>query len=213
MLGQDALSSAATGLQRKVHTVPTMKTTRRLPALLAVSIGALVLACGGTTPGGGAGGPGATTAVGGAPDGGAVTGQPAGGGQVPDACTLLTDADIEEATGNSVTLKEPEMQSGLLDAGCHWVLKNADSIVPPEIHFEIMYEGGLDYYKRYFEPFNAENGYETIEGIGDIAVDADFGSILVVAGDVFFDLQDLAFGSEKNNQEALAKKVVENLAK
>ena len=191
-----------------------MDAHRRSLAILGLSTSLLVAACGGG--GAATSGPGGPAATGGgpatqAPDG--VATQAPGGAQTVDACTLLSDAEIEEVTGNKVASKEPAMQSGLLDAGCHWVLENADSLVPPEINLEVMFEGGLDYYKRYFEPFNAEYGYEAIEGVGDIAVDADFGSILVVSGDAFFDLQDLAFGSEKNNAEALARKVVANLGR
>jgi hypothetical protein len=79
-----------------------------------------------------------------------------------------------------------------------------------------MRTGGRDYYDQYFAPFNEENGYEAIQGLGDVAVNADFGSVLVVSGDTFLQVQYLSGGFGSGDEDAalaaeLAGKVVANL--
>jgi hypothetical protein len=199
-----------------------MTDRRRLPASLAttLTLAAFLAACGGSPAASGPGRTGAASASspssGGAttqaPGGGAATQAP-GGGATVDACTLLTEADIDAVTGNATASSVEGGQFGIFNDGCEWKLVDEDAVTPPTIALGVMTTGGKDYYEQYFAPFNAEYGYEAIEGLGDEAVDAD-GSMMVVSGDVFFNLQYLGAtfgGDDAAVARDLAEKVVANL--
>jgi hypothetical protein len=192
-----------------------MNPNRRLPIVIGILTTLLLAACGGGTAAtGGPGGPGATGGGGAtqAPGGGTST-QPPGGGATVDACALLAEPDIEAVTGNETESSTAGSQFGIFASGCEWKLVDADAIVPPTIALGVMTTGGRDYYDKYFAPFNAEYGYEAIEGLGEEAVDAD-GSVLVVSGDAFFNLQYLGGGFGGDDAAVatdLAEKVVANL--
>jgi hypothetical protein len=194
-----------------------MHTTRRLPIVLGILTTLVLAACGGGTAAtSGPGGPGATS--GGSTTqgpGGGTTTQAPGGGETVDACALLTAAEIEDVTGLVANTGLPGPQAGVFASGCLWELIDEDSMVPPSFTLGVMTTGGKDYYDTYFAPFNDEAGYEPIEGLGDIAVDADFGAVHVVSGDAFFQVQYIGggFGPDDSTTLAteLAKRVVANL--
>ena len=192
-----------------------MNTNRRALTIVGLSTALVLAACSGAPVGpagtsgagstSGAGGPGPTQAPG-------QRTQPTGGGAAVDACALLTDAEVEEVTGHAVEETTPGPQLGLFQFGCQWLLSQDDAMVPASINLGVMPEGGRSYYDRYFAPFNEEYGYEAIPGVGDEAVDAEVGSILVVAGDAFFNLQYIGFTDDDAAVAAeLGRKVVARL--
>ena len=97
-----------------------MRTHTRASLSIITLLAAVVAGCsGGATAATGAGGPAATggtaptTAVGGATPASVAT-APTGGGTAVDACSLLTDAEIESATGFSPIRKGAGPQMGIL---------------------------------------------------------------------------------------------------
>lgn len=193
-----------------------MHTTHRLPLTLGILTALVLAACGGGTAATtGPGGPGATSGVPATQAPGGQTTQAPGGGQTVNACALLTAADIEDVTGLAASSTTPGPQAGVFASGCEWALVDEDAIVPPTISLGVMTIGGKDYYDTYFAPFEDGAGYEPIEGLGDVAVDADFGAVHVVAGDAFFQVQYIGggFGDDDSTTLAteLARKVVANL--
>lgn len=196
-----------------------MHTTRRLPITFGILTALFLAACGGgtaaTTDPGGPGGPGATSGGSATQAPGGPTTQAPGGGETVDACALLSAADIDAVTGLAASSTTPGPQAGIFPSGCEWALVDEDAIVPPSISLGVMTSGGKAYYDRYFAPFEEEAGYEPIEGLGDVAVDADFGAVHVVAGDAFFQVQYIggSFGGDDSTALAteLARKVVANL--
>ncbi len=194
-----------------------METTRRTLMIVGLS-GALALAAcgGGTAATSGPGGPAATNAGGVTEAPGVAATQAAGPGETVDACALLTAAEIEDVTGLATASTLPGPQGGIFDFGCLWELVDDNAMVPPSISFGIMKTGGRAYYDQYFAPFNAENDYPAIEGLGDEAVEADAGAVHVVAGDTFFQVQYLGggFGGADDDTRMateLAKKIVATL--
>ncbi len=194
-----------------------MQTTRRLVTILGLSSALILAACGGgTAASSGPGGPGPTSAGSATQTPGDAATQAPGGGETVDSCPLLTAADIEAVTGLETTSSEPGPQAGIFPSGCEYELVDADSPVPPSIVLGVMRTGGKVYYDTYFAPFNDENAYEAIPGLGDVAVEADFGSVLAVSGDTFIQVQYLGGGFDGNDEDTamatdLARKVVANL--
>lgn len=174
----------------------------------AATMAVAIAACGGTAATTGPGVPGATSgSPTQAPVGGA-TQPPGGGGSTVDACSFLTDDDIKAVTGYAVAKKTPGAQAGIFLSGCEWELVAPDEMVPPSIALGIMTEGGKAYYEKYMEPYNTEQNATPIDGLADKAVDAGFGVVQAVKGDVFFNLQYLG---EDDHEVELAKKLVAHL--
>jgi hypothetical protein len=183
---------------------------RRRSLTGAFVLAALVAACGGTPattgPVGTGSGPVPT-----APGGGTITQAPVGGETV-DACALLTAADIEAVTGHETKSSAAGPQGGVFASGCLWELVGERPLQPPTISLGVMRPGGKDFYDRNFAALDAQ--YPRIDGLGDVAVDADFGAIHVVSGDAFFQVQYLGDGGGDDNTTKateLARKVVANL--
>ena len=190
-----------------------MSTTRRRPIVLATLTALLLAACGTGTAPSRPGGAGATsgTPTTQAPGGGVATQPP---DATVDACALLTAADIEAVTGLVTKTSVPGPQGGIFASGCLWELVD-DAMVPPSISFGVMKSGGRDYYDRYFAGLG-DPGYEPIDGLGDVAVDAEFGAVLVVSGDTFFQVQYLGggFGGDDTAVATeLSRKVIANLGR
>lgn len=194
-----------------------MNTSRRSIVTFGLATTLLVAACGGGNP--------ATSGPAGVPTlpGGAATQAPGGGptqapggGETVDVCALLTAEDIQDVTGDEIASSAAGPQAGVFPTGCEWVLIDGEAIVPPSISLGVMKTGGRDYYDRYFAPFNEEGGYEPIDGLGDEAVDAAAGAVLVVSGDTFLQVQYLGGGFGSSDEDTalateLARKVVANL--
>ncbi len=188
----------------------TLPLHRRLTPILALVLAALLAACGGTSATAGPAGTGSNAAA--TPPGAGPTTQLPGGGETVDACALLTAAEIEAATGLETTSSTAGPQGGVFPAGCLWELVGERPLIPPTIALGVMGTGGKDFYDRNFKALNAV--YQPIDGLGDVAVDADFGSVHVVSGDVFFQVQYIGdLGGDDNTAKAteIARKVVANL--
>lgn len=187
-----------------------LRLRRRHSLVWALAIASLVAACGGTTPTTGPTGtaPGLATT---SPGGGTATQAPDQGGTV-DACALLTTADIEAVTGLQTKSRAPGPQGGVFESGCLWELIGERPLLPPTISLGVMRPGGREFYDRNFAAMDA--GYQPIAGLGDVAVDADFGAVHVVSGDTFFQVQYIGDGGGDDNTARateLARKVVANL--
>jgi Protein of unknown function (DUF3558) len=164
------------------------------PAVRCIGIQvALVLslaACGGTgsakTPGavGGGTGGGGTPAAGVPSSPGSATGQPPAGGSI-DACSLLSDAEVEQVTGLKPASEEDGDPTGVLGAGCTWKLAPEGEIVVPELALGIAATGGKSYYEKYFKPYATE----AVSGLGDSAIRDDSTSLMALKGDVLVSVQ------------------------
>jgi Protein of unknown function (DUF3558) len=179
---------------------------------------ALVAACGGSTPTTPPAGTGAGLATSppanSTPSGNGTATQGPGAGATVDPCALLTTADIEAVTGHETTSSTAGPQGGVFPSGCLWELVGERPLIPPTIALGVMATGGKDFYDRNFKALNAV--FEPIDGLGDVAVDADFGTVHVVSGDVFFQVQYIGdLGGDDNTAKAteLARTVIVNLGR
>ena len=136
-----------------------------------------------------------------------------GGGNVAQACTLLSDEDLVEVTGWGRAEARAGSTQGLFDNGCVWTLDGGSSQgIPATITLGILAPGGRAYYDTYFAPFAAENGDEPLEGLGDVGLLQDDGNVMVVDGDVLVSLFWLdALEDEPEKPVELVKRVLENL--
>jgi hypothetical protein len=128
-----------------------------------------------------------------APGPGATT--PGGAGQPVDACTLLTDADIEQTTGEQVASRTQSTLTTVLPSVCDIGLETGS------ITIGVRAPGGRSYYETYFEPFIGDEFsplQEVVAGIGDKAARGDVGSVMAVKGDALVDVQYIAFGSDED---------------
>lgn len=195
----------------------------RRAGLGSLAVIALVLAaCGGgtgatTAPaasmgsgGGGGGGQAATQA----PGGGAATQALGGGAGATDACTLLTADDIEDVTGLTIASSAKAPNFSIFASACGWELADDDAMVPPSVALGILAGGGRAAYDSIIAPVADDSGYEPIDGLGDVAMDAGGGSVIVVSGDTAFQLQYLAFkDTDVRFATELARKVLANLGR
>lgn len=172
---------------------------RRVEATLAVIAAIAVIltlaACGGTPVTSTAGPGGAPTA----PPGGGASAAPPGGGQgggsTVAACDLLTDEEIEQATGAAVESMDHGPVLGIFDNGCEWTLEAGAGGVEASVTVGVISPGGLRYYESFFEPFIGEEGghVEAIPGLGDKASRDEFGNIMAVKGDTLVDVSYTTF--------------------
>jgi hypothetical protein len=139
---------------------------RRLAPLILVAV---LAACGGSpaaTSGGAPGQDGPAASEEGpaaSVDGGGAPGEPAASadaGQDSDFCALLTEEDIESATGYPVLSTEPS------DIGCVWTLDPGNGLPGLEHVSVLVHEpGGQERFA-----FLETGGHETVPGIGDGAL-------------------------------------------
>lgn len=107
-----------------------------------------------------------------------------------DACTLLTDAEIEQATGNSVASRAHSNLATVLPSVCDIELDGASITVG------VKSTGGRSYYETYFEPFiGDEFGLlsEPVSGLADKAARDGFGYVMAVKGDALVDVNYIEF--------------------
>lgn len=160
--------------------------------LASVFVLVLILAaCGGAaapaTPGPG-GGPGT-------PVGGPTTrpGQPVGS---IDACTLLSDEEIEAATEEAVAERRQSTLTQVFPSVCDIVLEGGGSLT-----VGIRTPGGRSMYETSFEPFIGEGDFavldEVVTGLGDKAARSGQSEIMVLQGDVLFDLHFIGARPDK----------------
>ena len=124
--------------------------------------------------------------------GNAATAPPAG---AVDACALLTDDEILQATSHAVVSRTAGPQLGIFQNGCLIELADDEAIVPPEITIGVISPGGADYFRRFFvEPFPEA---EHVSGIGDDAIRGEVGDLLAVRGDTMVNVLYIGFGEDE----------------
>lgn len=164
--------------------------------LVLVLAAALLGACGGqnVAPTQTAGGPGATT---GAPP-----------GVVPAACTLLTDADLEELTGATVVSKDDNVADTVYANHCRWTVQRADGGTG-SVDLGILTPKGREVYDH----SGGTGGLQPIDGLtaDDAGLDTTTGSIFAVRGDMLVDVFTLSLGLSTDEAVALMRRALERL--
>ena len=218
-----ATIGVATGGARRA----SLATARRSSANAALAAALLLAACSGASepPGGpdatGAqGGPAGATAAPGsttatqpsdgasstlAPGGPASTLAP-GASASTDACAVLAAADIQAVAGATLVTTVPAQQQGIFTNGCLYEL--SDGSTTTTVNLGVMVPGGRAYYDE-----NVRNaGYASIDGLGEAAVKARAGAVMVLAGDVLLSVQYFGpAGPDDTVAAEFARKVLANL--
>lgn len=146
----------------------------------------VVAACGGS-----AGGPPGSEAGAGAGAGSAGA-APGGAASSVDACTLFTDEEITSATGEGVSSRAPSTLTQVFESVCDVKLDEAG-----ELTVSILSTGGRQMWEDSFEPtIGSELLDEAVSGLGDAAARADDNELMVLQGDVLFDIVYLGFGTD-----------------
>jgi len=172
----------------------------QLPILTALAALALVLAaCGAPNPPVGTNPPGATNAPGAT--------QPAAGTNPPggtvDACSLVTDAELEQVTGLEIANKGPSGLATVLPSVCDYEFTTDSVFNHASLTMGVMTSDGRSYYETYFEPFiGDESGYldEAVSGIGDKAARGGTDTIMAVRGDALVDVQYVGLGDNRDEE-------------
>lgn len=100
-------------------------------------------------------------------------------GSALDACSLLSDAEIQQVTQRTVASKKPGTVQGIFDNGCSWELTPSEKdMVGWTIKLGVVSPGGRHYFDTYFRPYDSP-----IPGLGDAAVKREVGSIEAAKGD------------------------------
>lgn len=129
-----------------------------------------------------------STPVSGSPTIGAATSPPAA---AVDACALLTDEEILQATTHAVVRRTPGQMS-IFPNGCWIELADDGTMIPPEITIGVVSPGGAYYFQRYF--VDAVTGVEHVSGIGDDAVRGGAGDLIAVKGDTLVSVLYIGLG-------------------
>ena len=158
--------------------------TRTMATLGCVLVALVLTACGGTAapatpvPGSGTGGgPGPLSST--------LLGQAAG---PIDSCALLSDEEIEAATGERVSERRVSTLTQVFPSVCDILLENGGSLF-----VSVLSSGGRAMYETSFEPFIGQGETppldEAVPGLGDKAGRSGQGVLMVLKDDVLFDLQ------------------------
>ncbi|HET9852787.1 MAG TPA: hypothetical protein VFP56_09805 [Candidatus Limnocylindrales bacterium] len=205
----------------------SLVTSRPSATIAAFAAALLLAACSGApnppgAPGatGAQGGPaGATAAPAGptatqAPGGASATAAPGGPGATlapgaspsTDACAVLSATDIQAVTGATLVTTVPAQQQGIFTNGCLYELN--DGSTTTTVNLGVMVPGGRAYYDA-----NVRNaGYGSIEGLGEAAVKARAGAVMVLAGDVLLSVQYFGpTGPDDSTAAEFATKILANL--
>jgi hypothetical protein len=203
--------------------MPTGPRVATIVAALATSLA--IAACSGApdAPGapnatGAQGAPAATTV---APDGVAVTPAPDGAVATPapggpsstlapgvstDACSVLVAADFQAVTGATLVTNVPAQQQGIFTNGCLYELN--DGSTTTTVNVGVMVPGGGAYYDANVR----DAGYGSIEGLGEAAVKARAGAVMVLADDVLLSVQYFGpTGPDDSTAAEFARKILANL--
>jgi hypothetical protein len=109
-----------------------------------------------------------------------------------DACTLLSDGEIEAATGQSVVNRQlSALRPDVFPSICDIELNGGESL-----SVSVRATGGRSLYETSFEPFIGQGEVldEAVVGLGDKAGRSGDDELMVLQGDVLFDASYLAFG-------------------
>lgn len=153
---------------------------RVMTQLVAGSLLAFVVAACSAAPAG----PGVPGSSGLTPPGvSSAPGQPAG---VIDACAVLSDAEIKAAALEGVGQRRQSTLTQVFPSVCDIVLEDGGSLT-----VSVLATGGRAMYETSFEPFigDGESLDEAVPGVGDKAARSGSSSLMVLKGDVLFDLQ------------------------
>lgn len=176
-----------------------MTTTRNvLPALLA----AILAACGGSTAAPGGTGRAAGTAP--PSQNAARSSAPGGAVSVAEPCTLLTDAEIEQATGFKPTRKTPGKAPGELPVGCEWEGNPGETAW--SIVLGVRSPGGRGIYDASLRT-RLQAG-EVLEDLGDAAVQVDEFSVEAIKDDTLISITYMEFPGRGAVPVALARMIL-----
>ena len=172
------------------------------------AIAAVVIACGGAAPAGTAQPGGSTPSVASVPTPLATLPTPVAAlptpiaalptqpgapqGQAFDACSLLSDAEVEQITGGSVATRTDAPVQGIYDNGCAWELEKVPGEVAGwSIELGVIAPGGRDFYDDVLSPYAAG----PVPGIGDVASEGQACEIVAVKVDSLVSVFVIAFGT------------------
>jgi hypothetical protein len=135
--------------------------------------------------------------------GGVPTTGPAAPGANIDSCALLTDAELMSGTGHAVVSRAPSTLTRVFPSVCDIELDVGSLTV------SVMSVGGRSMYETSFEPFIGQDSFldRALEGLGDKAGMAGDDDIMVLSGDVLFDLFYL--GSTRPDTEVALRYLAE----
>jgi hypothetical protein len=172
--------------------------------VLMAAFAAIAAACGpGGSATGGIGGTGApaTEIAGGAGTAAPGTAAPGGNATAGKACDLLSDQDIEDITGATVTEKLDNVADTVYANHCRW------SLSAGEINLGIISPGGREHYDRYVAIIT---GLEAVDGLpADIATRQDLtGTIFAVKDDTLVDVFTIGVVAP---DEDIVRRVLDNL--
>jgi hypothetical protein len=111
-----------------------------------------------------------------------------------DACTLLSDAETEAATGEGVLDRTPSTLTQVFRSVCDIELDGGGSLT-----VSVLGSGGRSLYATSFEPFIGEESgtlEDAVTGLGDKAGRSDDDELMVLSGDVLFDVLYVEFGRQ-----------------
>lgn len=102
-----------------------------------------------------------------------------------DSCTLLSDDEIEGATGKGVSQRTPSTLTQVFSSVCDVDLDGGGSLT-----VSVLSSGGRQMYENSFEPFIGEGEVldEAVAGLGDKAARAGDDNLMVLRDDVLFDI-------------------------
>jgi hypothetical protein len=124
-----------------------------------------------------------------------------------DSCAVLTDAEIEAATGEKVTERSiSALRPDVFPSICDIELDGGGSLT-----ISVRSSGGRSMYETSFEPFIGQGEVldEALEGLGDKAGISGDDDIMVLKDDVLFDVFFIEFGRE--NKEPIVRYLAERI--
>jgi hypothetical protein len=123
-----------------------------------------------------------------------------------DACALLSDADLLAATGSAVSSREVSHLTRLFPSVCDIELDGGGSLT-----VSVMPTGGRLLYDTSFEPFIGVDDLapldRAVEGLGDKAGMSGDDTVMVVSGDVLFQL--LYLNAARSDSEEMLRYMAE----
>ncbi len=164
----------------------------KINKLASVVVLTLILtACGGGAP------QPAATSGNGEGEGGPVAGLPTQPGQVAsaiDSCALLSDEEIQAATDEGVSERRVSTLTQVFPSVCDIVLDGGGSLT-----VGVRSPGGRSMYETSFEPLIGVGEVldEAVTGLGDKAARSGDSEIMVLAGDVLFDIHFIGARPDK----------------
>ena len=126
-------------------------------------------------------------------------------GQSLDACSLLTDDEVERITERTIATKQEGPVMGIFDEGCSWELDpGRDDLVGWTIDVGARAPGGRSYFDTFL---SFPEDTEPVSGLGDVAVVDDAGGITAVKGDTLVSVFVIAFSAD--DEAALTRELTE----